>query len=629
MCGLTGFIGYPKGKNREELLSSMMKVIEHRGPDANGTYFHDSVSFGHQRLSIIDIDHGNQPFISADGNYSLIFNGEIYNYLELRQGLLGKGVKLLTYSDTEVLLHSYIQYGEKMLDMINGMFAFAIYDKRKKTSFIARDHFGIKPFYYAKTNNSFVFGSEIKSILLHPNIKTEVEPSALQQYLTFQFVLGEQTMFKGVKKLLPGSFMVVDNEGKILQNKKYWDPEYKVDKTKTQEEFLDETLVLLENSLSIQVRSDVPVGAYLSGGIDSSTIAILAAKNYPAELKTFSGGFKDQGPYDETKYARLVSKKINGEHFEVFPDKDDFIDNIKKLVYHMDEPAAGPGIFPQYMVSRLASDQVKVVLGGQGGDEIFGGYTRYSVAYLEQCIKGAIFDTQEEGKHIVTLNSIIPSLPTLRQYVPMIQSQFGNGLFDEMDRRYFNLIDRSPNLSSIYQTDFLSNRNNEAIFSSYDKIFNGIKTKSYFNKMTHFDMKTLLPALLQVEDRVSMAVSLESRVPLLDKRIVELVASMPPTMKFAGGKTKYMLIEAVKNLLPKQIVERKDKMGFPVPINEWMKKKKMKDFLSDTFNSKKSRERGVFKVEEILDQINRSGKFSRDIWGALNLELWYQNFHDK
>ena len=178
-------------------------------------------------------------------------------------------------------------------------------------------------------------------------------------------------------------------------------------------------------------------------------------------------------------------------------------------------------------------------------------------------------------------------------------------------------------------SDFLSNRNEEAIFSSYDKIFNGIKTKSYFNKMTHFDMKTLLPALLQVEDRVSMAVSLESRVPLLDKRIVELVASMPPTMKFAGGKTKYMLVEAVKNLLPKQIVERKDKMGFPVPINEWMKKKKMKDFLSDTFNSKKSRERGIFKVEEILDQINRSGKFSRDIWGALNLELWYQNFHDK
>lgn len=629
MCGITGFINHQNIDDKNAFLTPMMEAIRHRGPDGEGRFIDEHVALGHLRLAIIDIDNGSQPFISNDGRFVAIYNGEIYNYLELRQRLIAKGYKLKTYSDTEVLLYTFIDMGKEIVNIINGMFAFAIYDKETKKTFFARDHFGIKPLYYYSDQNNLVFASEIKSILKHPSVTNQPDYDSIYEYLTFQFVLKDKTLFSNIQKLEPGHYMEVDGAGNIIEETEYWNAQYNVNTSKNKDEFTDELLLLIENSLSIQVRSDVPVGAYLSGGIDSSTIAVMAAKNYYGELKTFTGGFKDSGPYDESSYAQLVSKSINGDHHEIFPNADDFVDNISKLVYHMDEPGGGPGLFPQYMVSKLASEHVKVVLGGQGGDEIFGGYTRYAVAYLEQCLKGAIFETQEEGQHVVTLSSIIENLPSLRQYVPMIKGQFSAGLFDEMDKRYYHIVDRSPNLHKIYKGDFLTKRNEERIFNNFSSVFNAADTSSFFNKMTYFDMKTLLPTLLQVEDRMSMAVSLESRVPLLDKRIVELATSMPPTMKFSGGKTKHMLIESVKNILPKQIIERKDKMGFPVPINEWLKQGKLKNYVGDTFNSQRSRQRGIFDVDGILKQVQESGKFSRDVWGALNLELWFQNFHDK
>lgn len=625
MCGLVGFQGIG-GEQRQAVIAAMMETIKHRGPDDSGTTLIDDVTFGHQRLAIIDIEHGKQPMQSEDGRYTLILNGEIYNYLELRQQLTFRGYRFKTFSDTEVLLNLYIEYGSEVVHHLNGMFAFAVYDNVLKTTFIARDHFGIKPLYYHEGNGHFVFGSEIKALLKHPKVSTDSDRDSLFEYLTFQMVLKKHTLFDKILKLEPATYIVV-REAKIIEKKNYWNPSYEVDHDKSAGQFNDELLVLLENSLSIQVRSDVPVGAYLSGGLDSSTVATLAAKSYPGQMKTFTGGFKDSAAYDESNYAKIVSDSISSDHHLIFPEAKDFQDTFEKLVYHMDEPSAGPGIFPQYMVSKLASEHVKVVLGGQGGDEIFGGYARYAVAYLEQCIKGAIFETQEEGQHVVTLNSIIPNLSMLKQYVPLIKAQFSNGLFDSMDQRYYQMIDRSPSLAKLYQEDFLAQRNEGQIFDKFSQVFNKIDSPSYFNKMTNYDMKTLLPALLQVEDRVSMAVSLESRVPLLDKRIAELSAKMPPKMKFAGGKTKYMLHNAVKNILPKQIIERKDKMGFPVPLNEWMAGP-LKEYVLDTFSNQKAKERGLYKVEAIKDHINNAGKFNRDIWGALNLELWHQKFMD-
>lgn len=624
MCGIAGFWG--KTDNKKEIIHRMMHSIKHRGPDEDGEAYVDDFSFGHVRLSIIDLEHGKQPLISEDGRYTMVFNGEIYNYLELRQLLATMGHRFHTYSDSEVLLNAYIRFGCKVVDYLNGMFAFAVYDKQTKELFAARDHFGIKPFYYYSDADNFVFASEIKALFKHPAVKKELDEQSLFEFLHFQFVLKKHTLFKNILKLEPATYIIL-KEGAITEKKRYWDPAFLIDSSKTMDEYADELLVLLESSMTGQVRSDVPVGAYLSGGIDSGIVSMLAAKNYIGNLKTFTGGFHESQAYDETRYAKIISDKIHSEHYEIFPTSDDFISNFEKLIYHMDEPAAGPGIFPQYMVSKLAAEHVKVVLGGQGGDEVFGGYTRYAVAYLEQCIKGAIFENQEEGKHIVTLHSIIANLSQLKQYVPMIKQQFASGLFDDMDKRYYRLINRSPNLPYLFNSGFLHTFNEEEIYGKYLEIFNAAKTPSYFNKMTCFDMNTLLPALLQVEDRMSMAVSLESRVPLLDRRIVELAACIPPTYKFAGGKTKHMLIQSVKNILPKQIIERKDKMGFPVPLNEWFKGP-LKEYLSDVVNSAKFKNRGIFNHDNIILQIENENQFSRDLWGILCLETWFQQFID-
>ena len=624
MCGIVGFQAFID--NKEGIVTDMMDVIRHRGPDADGKTFIDNTSFGHVRLSIIDIEHGQQPMQTPDGRYTIILNGEIYNYLELRKSLISKGYRLQTNSDTEVLLYMFVEYGKEIVHHLNGMFAFCVYDKADKSLFVARDHFGIKPLYYHASENQFVFASEIKALLKFPGIKAEVDSQSLHEYLTFQFVLKKHTLFQDIIKLEPATYLMI-RDGNIIEKKEYWNLDYSIDESRSEEQFARELRFLIEDASSIQLRSDVPVGAYLSGGIDSSAVSVFAAGHYDGTLKTFTGGFRESELYDESQYARIVSKHIKSDYLEIFPDFNDFRDSIEKLVYHMDEPAAGPGIFPQYMVSKLASEHVKVVLGGQGGDEIFGGYARYAVAYLEQCLKGAIFETQEEGKHIVTLSTLIKNLPLLKQYIPMIKSQFAEGMFDSMDRRYFRLINRSKNLHNLYDSDLLRNSSEEGLYEKFLQIFNKPDTLSYFNKMTYFDIKTLLPALLQVEDRVSMAVSLESRVPLLDKRIADLTASIPPPMKFANGKTKHIFIKAIHDLLPAEIMQRKDKMGFPVPINEWMKGP-LKSYIFDIFNSHAARTRGIYNTTSLLEQIENEGQFTRNLWGALNIELWHRQYID-
>ncbi|HIA06669.1 MAG TPA: asparagine synthase (glutamine-hydrolyzing) [Flavobacteriales bacterium] len=625
MCGIAGF--YTKSDlDRGATIGSMLDVMAYRGPDDRNTADIDQVTFGHLRLSIIDLANGKQPMVSPDGRYTLIFNGEIYNYVELKQELVGKGHAISTSSDTEVLLHMYMEYGAEMLDQLNGMFALAIYDKQDKELFVARDHFGVKPFYFHQSEGVFVFASEIKSLLQFPGVKAEVDQKSLYEYLTFQMVLNRHTLFQNIQKLNPASYLII-KDGKVVEKKRYWDVNFTIDTETKEEDYADELLSLIEDSISIQTRSDVPFGAHLSGGLDSSIVSTLACKYQDGEFKTFTGGFKEDKIYDETNYARLVSDAIGSKHYEIFPTSTDFAGLFEKLVYHMDEPAAGPGLFPQYMVSKLASEEVKVVLGGQGGDEVFGGYARYAVAYLEQCLKGAIFETQEEGQHVVTLSSIIPHMSVLKEYTPMIKDQFKSGMFDAMDKRYYNLIDRSPNLDLIFSKELLSERDEDDIFNKFSSIFNHPDTVSYFNKMTHYDMRTLLPALLHVEDRVSMAVSLESRVPLLDKRLIELAAKMPPTMKFAGGKTKYMLLKAVKDIVPKEIIDRKDKMGFPTPFNDWIAGP-LKEYALDLLTGSTAKNRGIYNTKNIENHIVSGNKFSRGLWGAMNLETWYRKFID-
>ncbi len=626
MCGIAGFYS-PGNRNGETLVREMIDTIGYRGPDDRSTCCIDGWALGHARLAVIDPQRGRQPMVSDDGCYTLFFNGEIYNYVELRNQLMAAGRTFKTDSDTEVLLKMYIRYGKDVLEHLNGMFAFVVYNKREKTLFAARDHFGIKPFYFYSRAGLFAFASEIKALFHIPGINPEPDSKSLYEYLTFQFVLKKHTLFNDIYKLEPAHYMIV-REGEIIGKKEYWRLNFSVDDTRTEAEYADELLNLLENTVSMQLRSDVPVGLYLSGGLDSSILAVLGAEHLPGKLHCFTGAFRESEQYDESRYARIVVESVKGEGHLIYPEPGDFSTHFEKLVYHMDEPAAGPGLFPQFMVSKLASNKVKVVLGGQGADEIFGGYARYAVAYLEQCLKGAIFETQEEGKYVVTLNSIIENMPLLKTYLPMIKTQFASGLFDSMDMRYYRLIDRSPRLSRLYRPEFLSHRSEPELFEKFLLLFNDTESRSYFNKMTHFDIKTLLPALLQVEDRVSMAASIESRVPYLDRRVTELAARIPPTMKFAGGKTKHMLLRTVRDILPREIAARKDKMGFPTPLNEWLAGP-LKEYALDILTGPTTRRRGIMAVENIEDALSETSPYTRDLWGALNLEVWFRTFIDR
>lgn len=626
MCGIVGLINKSGLQADYNILKKMADTIHHRGPDDDGVMIDGPVGFFHKRLSIIDIAGGQQPMTYKD--CTIVYNGEIYNYIELREELKKKGHSFETSSDTEVILHMYAEYGKNFLNLLNGMFAFIIYDKNENEIFIARDHFGIKPLYWYYDENLIAFGSEIKALLAHPSIQAESDPDNLYEYLTFQFIMGSGTMFKNIYKILPGHYMCINLKNWEIKEEKYWEPNFNIDHYHTEEYFIVELDKILKKTIYQQLRSDVPIGTYLSGGIDSSFVTIVASKLLDTQIKSFSGAFREGPEFNELQYAHFAAKTANAELFEIFPTEQEFIDLIPKLIYHLDEPVAGPGIFPQYIVSRLASQHVKVILGGQGGDEVFGGYTRYLVAYLEQALKGAIYESNEEEEHIVSLESILPNLPTLKQYIPMMKSFWKEGTFEPMDRRYYHLIDRMRSTAEFFQLDFLRGCKHEEIFQKFSKEFNNPDTKSYFNKMTHFDMLGSLPGLLQVEDRVSMSVSIESRVPLLDRRIVDLISRMPAGMKFKGGELKYLLKKTIKDIMPPEILNRKDKMGFPVPLHIWSKNK-AKDFIMDTLLSKKARERNMIDTEYVEKLILAEQPFSRGLWGLLSLELWHNQFIDK
>lgn len=628
MCGICGFsFTSQSSEGHLERLRTMMASLAHRGPDDSGSYIGEGIALGHQRLSIIDLSaHAKQPMEAAQGRYRITFNGEIYNFLELRQQLVGRGHKFKTSSDTEVILHLFIEEGPQCLQKLNGMFAFAIWDEKERTLFVARDRFGIKPLYYVSNPQSFAFASEIKALLAGSFATPSVNTSSLADYLTFQFCLGEKTLFDQVKKLLPGHWLTLHN-GEVTTHK-YWDLNFEIDTFHTEEYFSHQLMRLLEDSIRLQLRADVPVGSHLSGGVDSSTVACLAGSLMGEPIHTFTGAFTEGKQFDETAYARLVAKQINSLHHEVFPGEKDFISILPKLIYHLDEPVAGPGVFPQYFVSKLASENVKVVLGGQGGDEIFGGYTRYLIAYLEKCIKGGIEGTQFDNKYVVTFESILPNLGQLQGYKPLLKYFWESGLFEDPDTRYFRLIDRSREVHDFIAPECFTGRSGYSPFQEFQNLFNDPTCKSYINQMTRFDLKTLLPALLQVEDRTSMAVSLESRVPLLDHRIAELAASMPPMVKFKGGRTKHVFRQVVQHVIPQEILDRKDKMGFPVPLNLWYQKGPVRDFIKDILLGKTARNRGLYNVQRVEAMLDQERAFGRGIWGLLCLELWFKTYID-
>lgn len=628
MCGISGIISLSRQfiPDLEDRLSVMNHLLRHRGPDGAGVWLHPHhvAGLAHRRLAIIDTVGGVQPMHGAHGNV-LVCNGELYNYLELRAELEGIA-SFQTSSDTEVLLRCYEHWGTSSLKRFKGMYSFAFWNEADGELFAARDRFGIKPFYYCVVGDLFYFASEAKALLpFLPILETDLK--AFSEYLTFQFCLNGHTMFRGVHELPPGHQLHVKNSS--VRITRYWEPVFKPDFDHTHSWFEHNLREQLQNSINLHLRSDVPIGAYVSGGLDSSVVASLARTACNGGLLAFTGKFSSSGEdFDESRYARHLCKWGGLNLHEIDITAQDFINKISDVIYALDYPVAGPGSFSQFMVSSLAAQHRKVVLGGQGGDEIFGGYARYLIAYFEQCIKAAIDGTMHDGDFIVTYESIIPNLRALKSYKPLLKQFWSQGLFEPMDRRYFSLINRAPLLGDAVRWELL---NGHDTFEAFSGIFNGSNVDqkaSYFDAMTNFDLKALLPALLHVEDRMSMAHGLEARTPLLDHELVEMACSAPSNIKFKNGTMKHLFKQVIKPFLPPEILSRTDKMGFPTPFNDWLQGE-AREFILDTFNSQAARSRELVDNRRILGKLEQEPRFGRTIWGLLCLELWQQEFHDR
>lgn len=626
MCGIAGIVSLD-GSRIPDLgarLRFMAQKLAHRGPDGEA-FWEDPAGvagFAHRRLAIIDLtDGGVQPMVGADGSV-IVHNGEIYNYVELRAAL-AKGWQFRTQSDTETILAAIDTHNDEALTQLRGMWAFAHWSPGRRRLFAARDRFGIKPLYYAVVGQRLYFASEMKALLpFLPGI--EINTDALAEYLTFQFTLGGDAMVRGVRQLPPAHTLIVQN-GQVSE-RRYWDVRYVVDKGHTPQWFHERLRALLNDSVALHLRSDAPLGAYLSGGIDSSLVSMLAARERGAPLDLFHGAFRTPAGFDESPHARTVARAGAGRLHELDITADDFRNSIGTIITHLEEPIAGPGSFPQYMTAGLASQHVKVVLGGQGGDEIFGGYARYIVAYFEQCIKAAIDGTYKNGNFVVTIESIVPQLTMLQEYKPLLKMFWQDGLFEDLDARYYRLVNRAIDMKDEVRWDEAPT---EHVREAFRAAFNGknVGKEAYFDKMTHFDFKHLLPALLHVEDRMSMAHGLESRVPFLDHPLVEFAATAPADIKFSGGRAKQMLKEAFADTIPAEIANRRDKMGFPVPLAEWLSGD-LRDWVGDLFASTDAGDLPFLNRDAVRAAFVGAAPFSRKTWGLLSLELWRRMLKD-
>ncbi|HMS41492.1 MAG TPA: asparagine synthase (glutamine-hydrolyzing) [Pyrinomonadaceae bacterium] len=620
MCGIAGFISKDKNapvREREILLDKMCKIITHRGPDEQGATVEGRAALGMRRLSIIDLKGGQQPIYTEDDSMFIVFNGEIYNYQELKKELKLRGHRFKTNSDTETILLAYKEFGTDCLQHLRGMFAFAIWDKSDESLFIARDRVGKKPLFYSLTNNgSFVFGSELKVLQTHGEISGEMDFSALDAYLTFGYVPEEFCIFKNVQKLAPGHFLIF-KDGKIT-TEKYWDFRYeKPIDIKTEDEYAETLRELIKESVKIRMISEVPLGAFLSGGVDSSTIVGLMSQISASPVKTFSIGFNEDS-FDELKYARIAAKHFNTEHHE-FVVTPDLVETVDELVWHFDEPFADPSALPTFMVSKMARDFVTVVLSGDGGDELFAGYTRY------------VTDKKRSGLEKLPSAFRENLLKPLSKALPH-SAKGKNYLYNvslEATERYIDSVSYLGNLKrkSLYSREFFNNLNGG--FGKAENLFGQIarqvSTGNPIDNLLYLDSKTYLVSdILTKVDRMSMATSLEARVPLLDHKLIEFVTNIPTELKLKNLETKYIFRKAISGIVPQEILNR-PKQGFGVPLNEWINFQ-LKDRIHETLSEKKTLERGFFDTKYIKVLLDEHAKKRRDhsysLWILYILELW-------
>jgi asparagine synthase (glutamine-hydrolysing) len=630
VCGIFGIVS--KDKDLKGFpLKEITDTLAHRGPDDSGTYSDDYVGLGHRRLSIIDLDYGHQPIFNEDRSQCIIFNGEIYNFLELRDKLLRKGHRFATKSDTETILHAYEEWGERSVERLRGMFAFAIWDTKKRRLFLSRDRFGIKPLFYAEHGGKLYFASEMKAILAC-GVPKDIDDTALASYFTLSYIPAPFTIYTGIRKLLPGHFLIWDN-GKI-SIRKYWDLCIEPDRSKDEKYFIDGVIERLGASVKSHLISDVPVGAFLSGGIDSSTVVAMMNGDVSGAVNTFSIGFGGEtgGYLDERGYAKMVAERYATNHreYEVVPAPEGI---IEKIVTSFDEPFADDSAIPSYYVCKIARENVKVALSGLGGDEVFAGYERYlgfrlrSIynrlpgIFRENLIQNIIERLPERSdghytvnhmKRFVRSSSVSPDLCYFG-YISKINPRVNGSFFAEPER-FNSHFDACREL-------ILDHFNSPNVHDSGDSL----------NRVLYCDIKSYLPDdILALTDRMSMHHSLEVRVPFVDHEVIEFCATIPPEMKMKWLRKKYLLKKAVARLLPKEVVQHR-KQGFVGPMAKWIQTD-LKKYVLNTLSEESLKRHGIFNsqaIKRILDE-HFSGKEIHDtlIWSIVVFQKWFETYEE-
>lgn len=631
MCGINGIaLSSRSGRSLDRIVFERMRdVITHRGPDDVGIFIDGNVGLGHRRLSIVDVASGHQPMTNEDGSLQITYNGEIYNHADYRDELESRGHFYRTHCDTETILHLYEEHGAASVNYLRGMFAFAIWDAKKRELFIARDRLGVKPLYYVHSEDgSIYFGSEIKTLFEAGAITPEINFAALPDYLANHATSGEETLYRGVKRLLPGRTLLW-RDGK-LEIKKYWDVSFSkvADEGRTDKDYIAEWYELFRTSVRLRLMADVPLGMFLSGGIDSSAIAAVMSSMVDEPIKTFSVAFTEREA-NELAYARIVAEAYKTNHHEVVVSPEEFFNALPHLVWHEDEPLAHPSSVALYFVSLLASQHVKVVLTGEGSDELLAGYGRYRKTILNLSL----------GKHYRSLTpsvlrgavrSGIQGLPTSKMRQKLLRSFLG--VAPDIERIYFDNFAVFP---LAMQGDLLSNETLERIgaidpYAGVRAALEETDADSLLDRLLYADIKTYLHELLMKQDQMSMAASIESRVPFLDHKLVEFTCGLPERLKLRGGTTKYILRESMKGVLPQAILSR-SKMGFPVPVGAWFRGA-YSSVIDEYILSERAMSRGMFNADFVRKLVKRHqmGGENHDerLWALVNFEIWQRQFFD-
>ncbi len=631
MCGIAGFVGI----DNKKLLRDMCYTIAHRGPDDSGYFIDGSISLGHRRLSIIDLASGHQPIHNEDESVWITYNGEIYNYLVLKKELEALGHRFYTDTDTEVIVHAYEEYGEKCVEKLRGMFAFALWDSDKKQVLLARDRMGIKPLYYYFDGERLIFASEIKPILLC-GVPRFLNYNALHSYLAYRFVLGESTILRGINRLSPGHTLLW-KDGKISINK-FWDLEM-VPGNNDLDYYQKNFLRLFKDSVRIRLMSEVPLGAYLSGGIDSSSIVAVMSNLLDDPVKTFSVGFGDLD-FDEVEYAQVVSEHFNTDHHEFIVEPKS-IELFPNVVWHYEEPIADPALFPTYLLSEKAKKYVTVVLTGEGGDELFAGYEQYKIMTLADRY-GSFFPRFSKTQLLPCIVNKTP--PIILDKLFRYSSSLGEEGIKRFTQFMANQGDKGKEyltLISIFNEDEVEQLYDEKIKTNISKVlsrdlnnnyFKGYKTGDLLNRLLYLESKTSLPDhLLMKVDKMTMAHSIEARVPFLDHVLAEFSATLPQKLKLYGMNDKFILRKAMSELLPPSVLKR-NKQRFFVPIHKWLGNES-RELALDILDNNSIKRRGYFNygpIRRMFEKFDGSKLYySRQLWSLLSFEIWYRTFLDR